>query len=189
MKSLHHLDWSEDRQRRIWRLWHGLVSRLCCLDSGSWCRNSLHWQTSVSYFSHLCNRTMIGTLLFWTSRNSTGSFPPYLSFDLVTCGASVYVLGFWRLSYDSVEFVCCDQFALSFVPFCEDLKHIRNWHKKGEINRTDLCWRGTAQDARMDETRKLHVGNVTWCTEDSFKVPDSFCPDVKSVFTFHTHHQ
>jgi hypothetical protein len=76
----------------------------------------------------------------------------------------MHTLGLGRLSYHALQVSCWDQLGFALIPFGEDFRG-----------------RCTAQDARMDETRKTDAGNVPGGAKDAFKVPDGFCSVIEGI--------
>lgn len=94
-------------------------------------------------------------------RNRASSFSCHLFFEgFLSSRTGMCTSWFWWVGDNSIHGgIGCNQFALAAIPFCED-----------------FCSGCGAQDTRMDETRKAHMGNVTGRAKYSFEIPNCFCP-------------
>lgn len=92
------------------------------------------------------------------TRDRSSALLADLFLDVVRCAARVHIDGLGWLGNDSVHGIGRDEFAFSFIPYCE---HLGRW-----------C---TAENTGMDQAGEADVGNVAGGTEDAFKVPDCLC--------------
>ncbi len=95
--------------------------------------------------------------MFWAAGYGPRALFAYFFCDLGGCGASVDVLGLRRLRDDTFEFGGIDEVGFAAVPLGED-----------------FGGGSTAEDARVDETRKSEMRDVAGGAEDAFEVPDCF---------------
>lgn len=98
----------------------------------------------------------VATML-WAAGYRPRAFLADFFFQLAGCGASVDILGLRRLRYDTFEFGGADEVGFAAVPLSEN-----------------LGGGSTAENARVDETRKSEMRDVAGGAEDAFEVPDCF---------------
>jgi hypothetical protein len=91
----------------------------------------------------------------------------------------MHVGSIWRLSHNSVQFICCNKLSFTLVPRGENLFKIINLMIKGlkSFRLTNLGRWSAAQDPGMNQACKFDVGDMAGGTVDTLKVLNSKSPD------------